>query len=170
MIKVAMACDHIVTDVKDQLKLFLESKGYEVIDCGTFDNNRTHYPIYGHKAASLVAEKKADFAAIMCGTGVGISNAANKTKGIRAVLVRDISSAIQAREEFDANVIAVGGRVSGAGLIEEIYETFLKTKYIKDKTKEDRNKKINDLIKNKNYQSDIFTTQCQRWDKGYYHD
>lgn len=170
MKKIAIACDHIVTDIKNEIGKYLEASGYDVIDCGTYDNNRTHYPIFGHKAATLVAENKVDLGVVLCGTGVGISNAANKTKGIRAALVRDIVSAKQAKEEFNANIIAVGGRITGMGIIIEIIDTFLSTKYIKTSIKDKRIKSINELIKNSNYQEDLFDMQCQKWDDGYYKD
>ncbi|WP_338969916.1 RpiB/LacA/LacB family sugar-phosphate isomerase [Spiroplasma endosymbiont of Labia minor] len=168
--KIVVGCDHIVTDIKNKAKEYLQSLGHEIIDVGTFDNVRTHYPIFGHKAASLVAQGKADFACIMCGTGVGIANAANKTKGARCALVRDVSSAVQAREEFNANVIAVGGRITGLGLIEEIYKTFIETKFQPTPEKLAIIKKIDSLIKKDNYQDDMFDLECQRWDEGYYHD
>ncbi|WP_342268594.1 RpiB/LacA/LacB family sugar-phosphate isomerase [Spiroplasma endosymbiont of Aspidapion aeneum] len=168
--KIAIGCDHIVTEIKDHLIKSLEALGYDVIDCGTYDKERTHYPIFGHKVATLVAKKEVEFGVIMCGTGVGISNSANKTKNIRAALVRDVASAVQAREEFNANIIAVGGRVSGEGLIEEIYKAFLETKYIPSKEREDRIKKIDSLIKKENYNDDMFDLECKRWDEGYYHD
>ncbi|AHF57192.1 RpiB/LacA/LacB family sugar-phosphate isomerase [Spiroplasma eriocheiris] len=168
--KVAIACDHIVTDIKDKMVTFLRQAGYEVVDCGTYDFVRTHYPIFGHKAASLVATNQVDKAVIMCGTGVGISNAANKTKNIRAALVRDLISARQAVEEFNANVIAVGGRITGIGLIEEIYQTFLETKYQPTPAKDARIEKINALITHDNYADNIFDSEIQKWQAGYYHD
>lgn len=163
--KIAIGCDHIVTEIKDSIVKMLRADGHKVIDCGTNDKVRTHYPIYGHKVGTLVAKKVVDRGIAICGTGVGISNAANKTRGIRACLVRDILPVKQAVEEFNANVIACGGRVSGLGLIEEICRTFLATKYKPDKEKNERIKKIDALIPHDNYQEDIFAKEMEKWKK-----
>lgn len=170
--KIAIGCDHIVTDIKNYIAAELKKLGYEVIDCGTKDKVRTHYPIYGHKVASLVAQGKVDRGVVICGTGVGISNSANKVKNIRAALVRDLISARQAVTEFDANIIACGGRITGVGLILEIVTTFLNAKYEPSKIKDARIEKINNLIKNDNYEKTeiLLKDEIDKWNNGYYHD
>ncbi|ATZ17529.1 galactose-6-phosphate isomerase [Williamsoniiplasma luminosum] len=168
--KIAIGCDHIVTDVKDKVKKMLENDGHEVIDCGTFDFERTHYPIFGRKVAMQVNEKKADFGVAICGTGVGISNAVQKTFGARTVLVRDAITAIDARKNYDANVISFGGAVTGTGLIYEIIKKFISTKYEPTPAKDELIKKINSLITVKKFEDNLFDEELTKWDKGLYHD
>ena len=170
--KIAIGCDHIVTDIKDKLKEMLISKGYEVLDCGTYDFNRTHYPIYGKKVAEAVVNHEADLGLVLCGTGVGICNAAQKVKGARVALVGDVATAAYARQQLNCNVLGVGGRVSGIGMIEDIIDAFLAAKYEPNKENEIIISKIDELIDTKNGMNDdhFFDEFLEKWDRGEYHD
>ncbi|WP_304683870.1 ribose 5-phosphate isomerase B [Ileibacterium valens] len=167
---IAVGCDHIVTEIKDDLKKLLESKGHQVLDVGTFDKKRTHYPIYGRKAAHLVTENKADRAIVLCGTGVGISNAANKVNGIRCVLASDPVLVQYARKNLDANVLAFGGRVIGPGMIEELVDVFLETPFEENK-QADLIRQIDQLrFETDLSHSELFDPFLKDWEAGNYHD
>lgn len=147
--KLAIGCDHIVTPIKDEVAAELKKLGHEVIDCGTYDKERTHYPIFGQKVGALVAKGEVDFGICICGTGVGISNSAQKIKGVRTCLVRDEMTAMHARKEYNANIVSFGGRVTGVGLILDIINTFISTKY--DGKNDELIKQIDGLIAHENY-------------------
>jgi galactose-6-phosphate isomerase len=127
--KIAIGCDHIVTSAKNHLIEYLTKQGHKVIDCGTYDNTRTHYDIYGFEVARQVATKQVEVGIVICGTGVGITNAAQKTKGTRVCLTRDVEVARKARELYNCNILGMGGNIVGIGLMEAIVDGFLGTKY-----------------------------------------
>lgn len=170
--KVAIGCDHIVTDIKNDIKGYLEKKGYEVLDCGTYNHERTHYPIYGKKVAEKVVTKEADLGVVLCGTGVGITNAVNKVKGARCALVGDVATARYAKEELNANVIGVGGRVSGIGMIEDILDAYFETEYKETQENKKMIAKINELIEKTEDINDehFFDEFIEKWNRGEYHD
>lgn len=168
--KISIGCDHIVTDIKNHVVKYLESKGHEVIDNGTYDNERTHYPIFGVKTALKVIAKEADLGIVICGTGVGITSSASKVKGIRSTLVRDLETARYARRELNANVLGLGGRICGLGLIENIIDVFLETEYVKTDVNADLIARIDRLIDSDSqvYDETLFDEFLKKWNNGEY--
>ena len=126
---IAIASDHAGFELKQHLVRVLTSNGYELMDLGCDSPSSVSYPEYGEKAANAVARGEAGFAIIICGTGLGISMAANKVRGIRAALCTSEYMARMARMHNDANVLALGARVVGQGLAESIAEAFLTTEF-----------------------------------------
>lgn len=109
--KVAVGCDHGGFVLKDAVISTLEELGAQVVDMGTYSTESVDYPVYGKKVADAVANDECDLGVVMCGTGIGISIAANKVKGIRAAVVTDEFMAEMTRRHNNANIIALGGRV-----------------------------------------------------------
>lgn len=170
--KISIGCDHIVTDIKNHVVSYLQSKGHEVIDNGTYDNERTHYPIYGKKTAEKVVQGEADLGIVICGTGVGIAVSANKVKGSRTALVGDVETARYAREVLDANVLGMGGRIIGIGLMENIIDVFLETAYKQTDEQEENKAKIDALVEAGQQVQDkqFFDEFLEKWDRGEYTD
>nr|WP_263313331.1 galactose-6-phosphate isomerase subunit LacB [Mammaliicoccus sp. Marseille-Q6498] len=170
--KIAIGCDHIVTNVKMEISGFLKSLGHDVIDYGTYDHHRTHYPIYGVKVAESVTQEQADLGVVLCGTGVGISVSANKVPNARVALVRDITSARIAKEKYNCNVIAVGGTVSGIDLIKDIIETFINAEYIETDESAQLVEQMNQVLTKDqvHYNSHMFDEYLDKWNKGEYVD
>ena len=127
--KIAIANYHIALDMKNAIAAYLKEKGYEVINFGTDTADRCDYPVYGEKAARAVASGEADLGIVMCGTGVGISIAANKVRGIRAVVCSEPYSAKLSREHNNTNVLAFGARVVGIDLAKMIVDSWLNAKF-----------------------------------------
>lgn len=127
--KIAFGCDHGGIDLKDDVVQFLESRDIEVLDLGTYSTESVDYPKYGQLVGEAVAEGKADLGIVVCGTGIGISLAANKVKGIRAAVVSDTFSARMARAHNNANVLGFGARVVGKGLALDLIAAWLDTEF-----------------------------------------
>lgn len=130
--KIAIGSDHGGFELKQEIIKHLEALGYEYRDFGCYDTSACDYPEYGRAVAQAVAQKAYDFGIVICGTGVGISITANKVKGIRCALCTDCFTAAATREHNDANMLALGGRVVGAGLALKIVDTFLETAFSGD--------------------------------------
>ena len=123
--KIAIGNDHIGVELKEHIKKYLEDKNYTVFDYGTNSTERCDYPVYGKKVADAVADGECDFGILICGTGVGISLAANKVKGIRAVVCSEPYSAKLSRQHNNTNIVAFGARVIGSATAEMIVDEFL---------------------------------------------
>ncbi len=113
---IAIGCDHGALDLKNQLKEHLDKKGVAYKDFGCNTNESCDYPIYAHKVTDAVLSGECELGILLCGTGIGMSIAANKVKGIRAALCGDCFSAQVTREHNDSNVLCIGARVIGSEL------------------------------------------------------
>lgn len=126
---IAIACDHAALKLKNEVAAHLRELGYEVTDFGITEEGAVDYPDYALPVAEAVASGKAEKGILICGTGIGMSIAANKVKGVRCALCSDTFSAHATREHNDANVLAFGERVVGAGLALDIVDTFVSTPF-----------------------------------------
>jgi ribose 5-phosphate isomerase B len=124
---VAVASDHAGFDLKEILKHNLQAAGHDVLDLGTNSTQSVDYPDFGQALAEAVAAGKASRGVLVCGTGIGISIAANRNPKIRAALVHDVTSARLSREHNDANVVAFGQRLIAAETAREALKVFLST-------------------------------------------
>lgn len=127
--KIAIGNDHVAVEMKREISEYLVSLGHEVINVGTDSRERCDYPVYGEKVARAVASGAAELGIAICGTGVGISLAANRVKGIRAVVCSEPYSAILSRQHNDTNVLAFGARVIGPELAKLIVRSWLEAEF-----------------------------------------
>ena len=127
--KIAMGADHGGFSLKETIKQHLEEQGHEVLDLGTYDTASCHYPVYAEKVARAVAAGQAERGILVCGTGIGMSIAANKIPGIRAAAVSDCFTAQATREHTDANILCLGERTVGPGLAMRIVDTYLAAQF-----------------------------------------
>ncbi|RYL87802.1 ribose 5-phosphate isomerase B [Sporolactobacillus sp. THM19-2] len=127
--KIAIGCDHAGFDLKPAIQDYLIEKGIEVIDKGTHSTESVDYPVYARKVADAVVSGEADLGILICGTGVGISIAANKVPGIRAVVCSEPFSAKLSREHNNTNILAFGSRVIGPELAKMIVDAWLNAKF-----------------------------------------
>jgi ribose 5-phosphate isomerase B len=128
--KVAIACDHAALNLKNNLIKHLIADGYDVTDFGIYVEGAVDYPDYAIKVAESVASGETDKGILICGTGIGMSIAANKHNGIRAACCSDVFSARLTREHNDANILCFGARVVGEGLALDLVDAFLNAKYL----------------------------------------
>ena len=127
--KIAMGSDHAGFELKSFLREELGKRRHKIVDCGTFSAESVDYPDYAEKVCALVRSDEVELGILICATGVGISIAANKQKGIRAALCTNEFTAYMARQHNNANILALGGMVIGKLLALSIAETFLREKF-----------------------------------------
>ena len=127
--KIAFGCDHKGYILKEAVIKHIKDMGHDVVDFGCDTEESVHYPIYGEKVGRAVSKGECDFGVLICGTGFGISLAASRVKGIRAVNCSDIYTARLTRMHNNANVISIGSMVVGEGLALDLVETFLSTSF-----------------------------------------
>jgi len=130
LVKVIIASDHGGVNIREEIKKLLDEMNIEYEDIGCDCGTSVDYPDYALPAAERVAKGEFDRGILICGTGIGMSIAANKVKGIRCALVHDVFSAKATREHNDSNMLAMGERVIGPGLAREIVKTWLTTEYV----------------------------------------
>ncbi len=133
--KIAIGCDHAGYEYKEKLKTWLTENNYEVVDKGCFSEETVDYPVYAKKVCKCVLSKEADFGILLCGTGIGMSIAANKINGIRAACCGDIKSAELTRQHNDSNVLCMGALILGFVTVREITKTFLTNSFVGGKHK-----------------------------------
>lgn len=126
---IAFGCDHAGYELKEVVLKYLKDNGFEYKEFGSMKGEAVDYPDVGHEVGRAVASGECEKGILICGTGIGISIAANKIKGVRAAVCSDCYSAVFTRAHNDANVLAFGARVVGAGLAELLVETFLTTEF-----------------------------------------
>lgn len=127
--KIGIGNDHVAVELKNIIKEHLESKGYEVVDYGTNSTERFDYPISGYKVGKAVVSGEVDLGVLICGTGVGISLAANSIQGVRAVVCSEPYSAKLSREHNNTNIVAFGARVVGQELAKMIVDEWLDAEF-----------------------------------------
>ena len=127
--KLAIGNDHVAVDMKNEIKAYLEEKGIGVINIGTDSTERFNYPVSGYKVAKLVQSGEADGGVLICGTGVGISLAANKVHGIRACVCSEPYTARLSKQHNNSNIIAFGARVIGIETAKMIVDEWLAAEY-----------------------------------------
>ena len=129
MKKLVIGNDHAAVELKNEIKAYLEEKGYEVINVGTDTHESCNYPVYGYKAARMVADGEVDGGILICGTGVGISLTANKVKGIRCCVCSEPFTAKLSKQHNNTNMLAFGARVVGPDLAKMIVDEWLNAQF-----------------------------------------
>ena len=127
--KISIGCDHGGYALKEHIKSYLEGKGYELLDCGTYSTESCDYPDFGRAAAQAVADGECERGIVICTTGIGISIAANKVRGVRCALCSEPLSAEMTRRHNDANMLAMGAGLTGKNMAERIVDVFLATEF-----------------------------------------
>ncbi len=126
---IAIGCDHAGLELKNEVIKFLEESGISYEDVGTYTKDSCDYPVFAEKVARAVQSGKAEKGILVCGTGLGMSYAANKVKGIRAACLSDSASARLARQHNDANVLCFGQNIVGKAVALELVKIFLETEF-----------------------------------------
>lgn len=126
---IALGADHAGFELKEKVRRYLESKGYAVEDFGTASPDSVDYPDFAEKVAMRVAAQQAGFGVLVCGTGLGMAMSANKVPGVRAATCNDTLSAQLARSHNNANVLALGGRLTDEATAQKILDTWLSTPF-----------------------------------------
>lgn len=127
--RIGIGNDHSALELKAEIIEFVESMGHEIVDYGTKTTDSCDYPVYGEAVGRAVVNKEVDLGILICGTGLGISMAANKVKGVRAAVCSEPFTAKMSRAHNNANIIAFGARVVGAELAKMIVDAFLNTEF-----------------------------------------
>lgn len=127
--KIAIGNDHAATELKFQIKEYLESQGHEVINFGTDTNESCNYPEFGEAVGKAVVSGEAEAGVLICGTGVGISIAANKVNGVRAVVCSEPVTAKLSKEHNNSNIVAFGARIVGLEMAKAIVDAWLEAEY-----------------------------------------
>lgn len=141
--RIFIANDHNGVEIKNNLKKYVSSLGYEVIDFGTNEDEKTDYPIYAYKVGKIIASSTTDLGILICGTGIGMSIACNKVKGIRCAKVSNIKEAKLTKQHNNANVIAISSKCP-MWKLKRIIKTFIETPF----SNEERHVRRNSLIDN----------------------
>lgn len=141
--KIAIGNDHAAVELKNEIVKYLLEQNYTVINLGTDSDESVDYPDYGFKVAKSVSDKNADMGIVICGSGIGISIAANRVQKIRCALCTDVSMAILARKHNNANVLALGSRFIAVEKAKWIVDAFLKTQF-ENERHEKRVRKLDD--------------------------
>jgi ribose 5-phosphate isomerase B len=128
--KIVIGCDHAGYNIKSAVKAHIIERGHEVVDVGTNSTDSCHYPVFASAACKKILDGECELGILICGTGIGMSIAANKHNGIRAACCSDTFSARLTREHNDANILCFGERVVGGGLALDLVDAFIDAKYL----------------------------------------
>lgn len=145
--KIVIGCDHAGFSMKDTVIEHIKKRGFECVDVGTYSADSCHYPIYAHRVCERILSGECALGILICGTGIGMSIAANKHDGIRAACCSDTFSARLTREHNDANVLCFGERVVGKGLALELVDAFLDAEYLNSGNHVTRVEMLSDIEK-----------------------
>ena len=145
---IVIGCDHAGFAIKTAVIEHIKEKGYNCIDVGTNSEDSCHYPVYAHAACEKILSGECQLGILICGTGIGMSIAANKHDGIRAACCSDTFSARLTREHNNANILCFGERVVGVGLALDLVDAFLGAEYLNSGNHATRVGMISDIEKN----------------------
>lgn len=128
--KIAIGNDHAAVELKNEIMAYVKELGHEVVNFGTDTNDSCNYPEFGEKVGKAVASGEYDCGILICGTGVGISIAANKVNGVRAAVCSDVATAHLVKEHNDANILAFGARIVGSELAKDMVKAYLEAEFL----------------------------------------